>query len=146
MRQFGSLLLLDSQNVTFPGNGLNPIGNVPGFLSPSNSDFVVASIARTDTFRNGSINDGRFGYVRTTTNTRAESAFSWSDIGVAEGAMSNNNELPSLAIQGSVSIASGFPRNITQNSFFFGDVYSFVDGAHTLRLEQTSTRHHQEMG
>jgi hypothetical protein len=38
----------DNQNVTFPGNGLNPIGNVPGFLSPSNSDFVVASIARTD--------------------------------------------------------------------------------------------------
>jgi len=95
---------------------------------------VVVSIARADTFRNGSINDGRFGYVRTTTNTKAESAFSWSDIGVAEGAMSNNNELPSLVIQGSVSIASGFPRDITQNSFFFGDVYSFVDGAHTLRL------------
>ena len=130
----------DNQNVTFPGNGLNPIGNVPGFSSPSNSDFVVVSIARTDTFRNGSINDGRFGYVRTTTNTRAESAFSWSDIGVAEGAMSNNNELPSLEIQGSVSIASGFPRNITQNSFFFGDVYSFVDGAHTLRLGGSITR------
>ena len=130
----------DNQNVTFPGNGLNPIGNVPGFLSPSNSDFVVVSIARADTFRNGSINDGRFGYVRTTTNTRAESAFSWSEIGVAEGAMSNNNELPSLVIQGSVSIASGFPRNITQNSFFFGDVYSFVDGAHTLRLGGSITR------
>jgi len=130
----------DNQNVTFPGNGLNPIGNVPGFLSPSNSDFVVVSIARADTFRNGSINDGRFGYVRTTTNTKAESAFSWSDIGVAEGAMSNNNELPSLVIQGSVSIASGFPRNITQNSFFFGDVYSFVDGAHTLRLGGSITR------
>ena len=130
----------DNQNVTFPGNGLNPIGNVPGFLSPSNSDFVVVSIARADTFRNGSINDGRFGYVRTTTNTRAESAFSWSDIGVAEGAMSNNNELPSLVIQGSVSIASGFPRNITQNSFSFGDVYSFVVGAHTLRLGGSITR------
>jgi hypothetical protein len=130
----------DNQTVTFPGNGLNPIGNVPGFLSPSNSDFVVVSVARTDTFRNGSINDGRFGYVRTTTNTRAESAFSWSDIGVAEGAMSNNNELPSLVIQGSVSIASGFPRNITQNSFFFGDVYSLVDGAHTLRLGGSITR------
>src|SRR5260370_39084696 len=73
-------------------------------------------------------------------NTRAESAFSWSDIGVAEGAMSNNNELPSLVIQGSVSIASGFPRDITQNSFFFGDVYSFVDGAHTLRLGGSITR------
>ena len=130
----------DNQNVTFPGNGLNPIGNVPGFSSPSNSDFVVVSIARTDTFPNGSINDGRFGYVRTTTNTRAEGAFNWSDIGVAEGAMSNNNELPSLTIQGSVSIASGFPRNITQNSFFFGDVYSLVHGVHTLRLGGSITR------
>jgi hypothetical protein len=130
----------DNQNVTFPGNGLNPIGNVPGFSSPSNSDFVVVSIARTDTFPNGSLNDGRFGYVRTTTNTRAEGAFDWSDIGVAEGAMSNNNELPSLEIQGSVSIASGFPRNITQNSFFFGDVYSLVHGAHTLRLGGSITR------
>jgi Carboxypeptidase regulatory-like domain len=130
----------DNQNVTFSGNGLNPIGNVPGFLSPSNSDFVVVSIARTDTFPNGSLNDARFGYVRTTTNTRAEGAFNWSDIGVAEGAMSNNNELPSLEIQGSVSIASGFPRNITQNSFFFGDVYSLVHGAHTLRLGGSITR------
>jgi hypothetical protein len=130
----------DNQNVTFPGNGLNPIGNVPGFSSPSNSDFVVVSIARTDTFPNGSLNDGRFGYVRTTTNTRAVSAFNWSDIGVAEGAMSNNNELPSLAIQGSVSIASGFPRNITQNSFFFGDVFSLVHAAHTLRLGGSLTR------
>jgi hypothetical protein len=130
----------DSQNVTFPGNGANPIGNVPGFSSPSNSDFVVVSIARTDTFPNGSLNDGRFGYVRTTTNTMAEGPFSWSDIGVAEGAMSNNNELPSLEIQGSVSIASGFPRNITQNSFFFGDVYSLAHGAHTLRLGGSITR------
>jgi Carboxypeptidase regulatory-like domain/TonB-dependent Receptor Plug Domain/TonB dependent receptor len=130
----------DYQNVTFPGNGLNPIGNVPGFSSPSNSDFVVVSIARTDTLPNGSLNDGRFGYVRTTTNTRAEGAFNWSDIGVAEGTMSNNNELPSLEIQGSVSIASGFPRNITQNSFFFGDVFSLVHGAHTLRLGGSITR------
>jgi hypothetical protein len=129
----------DNQNVTFPGNGLNPIGNVPGFSSPSNSDFVVVSIARTDSFPNGSLNDGRFGYVRTTTNTRAEGAFDWSDIDVAEGAMSNNNELPSLEIQGSVSIASGFPRNITQNSFF-GDVFSLVHGAHTLRLGGSITR------
>jgi hypothetical protein len=130
----------DNQNVTFPGNGLNPIGNVPGFSSPSDSDFVVGSIARTDTFPNGSLNDGRFGYVRTTTNTRAEGAFNWSDIGVAEGSMSNNNELPSLEIQGSVSIASGFPRNITQNSLFFGDVFSLVHGAHTLRLGGSITR------
>src|SRR5260370_39985459 len=101
---------------------------------------MIESMVGTDTFRNGWANDGRFQYVRTTKNTKAQSAFSWSDIGVEEGAMSNNNELPSLVIQGSVSIASGFPRDITQNSFFFGDVYSFVDGAHTLRLGGCITR------
>ena len=66
--------------------------------------------------------------------------FKWSDVGVAEGEMNYNNELPSLKIAGSVSIASGFPRTITQNSFVFGDDLSFVHGAHTLRLGGSITR------
>ena len=36
-----------SQRVTFPGNGLNPAGNTPGFTSPGNSDFRVLSLAHT---------------------------------------------------------------------------------------------------
>jgi len=67
-------------------------------------------------------------------------AFRWSDIGVAEGEMSHNNDLPSLSIQGSTSIASGFPRTITQNSFVFSDDLSFVHGAHALRLGGSLTR------
>ena len=54
--------------------------------------------------------------------------------------MSDNNELPSLEILGSVSIASGFPRTIAQNSFVFGDNLSFVRGAHTIRLGGSLTR------
>jgi hypothetical protein len=54
--------------------------------------------------------------------------------------MSHNNELPSLDILGSVSIASGFPRIIAQNSFVFGDNLSFVRGAHTVRLGGSLTR------
>ena len=54
--------------------------------------------------------------------------------------MSNNNELPSLEILGSVSIASGFPRTITQNSFVFSDTLSFVRGRHALRLGGAVTR------
>ena len=54
--------------------------------------------------------------------------------------MSQNNELPSLNILGSVSIASGFPRTIAQNSFVFGDNLSFVRGAHTIRLGGSLTR------
>jgi hypothetical protein len=54
--------------------------------------------------------------------------------------MNFNNELPSLKIAGSVSLASGFPRKITQNSFVFGDGLSFMHGAHTLRLGGSITR------
>ena len=54
--------------------------------------------------------------------------------------MSNNNELPSLKILGSVSIASGFPRTITQNSFAFSDTLSLVRGRHIIRLGGAVTR------
>jgi hypothetical protein len=128
----------DDETVTFPGNGLNSSGNIPGFPSPSDSSFRVVSIAHTYTFRNGWLNQAQFGYVRTRTSTTAQTPFKWSDVGVAEGEMNDNNELPSLKIAGSVSIASGFPRTITQN--IFADVLSFVHGAHTLRLGGSITR------
>src|SRR5277367_120263 len=91
----------DAQTVTFPGNGLNPSGNIVGFPSPGTSGFRVFSIAHTYNFRNGWLNDARIGYVRTRTDTQAKAAFNWSDVGVAEGEMNNNNELPILRILGS---------------------------------------------
>lgn len=127
-------LAKDNETVTFPGNGLNPAGNIRGFPSPSNSGFVVFSLAHTYTFQNTWLNQARIGYVRTRASTAAQTAFNWSDIGVAEGAMSEANELPSLSILGSVSIASGYPRSFTQNSFVFADDLSFVRGAHAVRL------------
>ena len=129
-----------NETVTFTGNGANPAGNVPGFPSPSQSDFQVLSIARVDGFHNGWLNEGQFGYVRTKTGTQAEAPFKWSDVGVAEGEMNDNNELPSLRIRGSISLASGFPRTITQNSFVFSDSLSFIHGAHTGRLGGSVTR------
>jgi hypothetical protein len=130
----------DDETVTFPGNGLNPAGNIPGFPSPADSGFRVLSIAHTHSFHNGWLNEAQFGYVRTRTSTKAQTPFKWSDVGAAEGEMNFNNELPSLKIAGSVSVASGFPRTITQNSFVFGDGLSFVHGAHTLRLGGSLTR------
>jgi Carboxypeptidase regulatory-like domain/TonB dependent receptor len=130
----------DAQTVTFPGNGLNPSGNIVGFPSPGTSGFRVFSIAHTYNFRNSWLNDARIGYVRTRTDTQARTAFNWSDVGVAEGEMNNNNELPSLKILGSVSIASGFPRTITQNSFVVSNILSFVRGRHALRLGGSITR------
>jgi hypothetical protein len=130
----------DHQTVTLPGNGVNPAGNIPGFPSPSDSAFTVFSLAHTYTINNAWLNEARIGYARTRTNTEAQTAFNWSDVGVAEGEMSHNNELPSLSILGSVSIASGFPRSVAQNSFFFSDDISFVRGAHTVRLGGSLTR------
>jgi hypothetical protein len=130
----------DDGTITFPGNGLNPAGNIPGFPSPSDSGFRVLSITHTYAFHNGWLNEAQFAYVRTRTSTEAKVPFKWSDVGVAEGEMNYNNELPSLKISGSVSFASGFPRTITQNSFVFSDGLSFVHGAHTLRLGGSITR------
>ena len=130
----------DDETVTIPGNGVNPAGNIPGFPSPSDSGFRVFSLAHTYTFHDAWLNEARIGFVRTRTTTEARTPFDWSDIGVAEGEMSHNNELPSLKILGSVSIASGFPRTIAQNSFVFEDNLSFVRSAHTVRLGGSLTR------
>jgi hypothetical protein len=130
----------DDQTVTFPGNGVNPEGNIPGFPSPSESGFTVFSLAHTYNFHNTWLNEARVGYVRTSTLTEAQTPFKWSDIGVAEGEMSHNNELPSLDILGSVSMAPGFPRSIVQNSFVFLDNLSFIRGLHSVQLGGSLTR------
>jgi len=127
-------LARDEQTVTFPGNGLNASGNIHGFPSPGDSDFRVFSLAHSYAFSSAWLNEARIGYVRTRAATEAKTPFRWSDVGVAEGEMSRNNELPSLNIIGSVSIASGFPRTIAQNSFVFSDAVSFIRGAHAVRL------------
>jgi hypothetical protein len=130
----------DAQTVTFPGNGLNPSGNISGFPATSDPSFGVFSIAYTHNFGSARLNEARVGYVRTRNDTQAITPFKWSDIGVAEGEMSNNNELPSLEVLGSVSIASGFPRIITQKSFVFSDTFSFIRGRHAVRLGGAVTR------
>ena len=55
--------------------------------------------------------------------------------------MSENNQLPSLSILGSISVASGFPRRITQNSFVFNDILSFTRGTQTMRFGGSITRY-----
>ena len=130
----------DDETVTFPGNGANPSGNIPGFPSPSESGFRVLSLAHTYTFKSNLLNEARIGYVRTSADTQAITPLKWSDIGVAEGEMNDENGLPSLKIIGSVSLASGFPRTFAQNSFVFTDYLSFVHGAHTFRFGGSLTR------
>jgi TonB dependent receptor len=130
----------DDGTVTFPGNGLNPSGNILGFPSPNESGFRVFSLSHTYTFNSSLLNEARIGYVRTSATTHAVAPFKWSDVGVSEGEMSKNNDLPSLSILGSISMASGFPRTIAQNSFVFTDDLNYVYGAHTLKFGGSLTR------
>ena len=128
------------QTVTFPGNGMNTVGNIYGFTSPGESNFVVFSLADTYALSTASLNEARIGYVRTQAATGAKSPFNWSGVGVSEGNMNENDELPSLNILGSVSMASAFPRTYTQNSFVLNDIFSLLRGAHTLQFGGTLTR------
>lgn len=128
------------QAVTFPGGGLNPLGNVRGFKSPIDSGFVTFSLAHSYVLNSRSLNEARIGYVQISTATSATSPFKWADVGVSEGAMNNANELPSLSILGSISISSQFPRTYTQNSFMISDDFSWVRGAHALKFGAGLTR------
>jgi hypothetical protein len=130
----------DTETVTFPGNGINPSGNIPGFVSPDNSGYRVFSLAHTYTFNSTRLNEARFGYVRTSGHTSATAPFTWSDIGVTAGPMNDTNSLPSVGILGSLSIASGYPRSFVQNSFVFADVFSVIHGSHSVRLGGSITR------
>jgi hypothetical protein len=124
----------DSETVTFPGNGLNPTGNIPGFPSPFSSTYRVFSLAHTYAFNNTRLNQAQFGYIRTTANTTATTPFTWSSVGVSATQMNDMNELPSVSILGSISMAAGYPRAFEQNSFVFDDVFSLISGVHSIRL------------
>jgi hypothetical protein len=135
-----SFFASSSQTVTFPGGAFNPVGNIRGFDSPGNSQFVVFSLAYTYVPNSTLVNEVRIGFVRTQTTMGANAPFTWSDVGVSESALNKANELPSLNILGSVSMSSVVPRTYTQNSFVFGDVISMLKGAHVLKFGGTLTR------
>ena len=130
----------DNQIVTFPGNGLNFSGNTPGFASPSDSSFVVFTLAHTYTLNSNGVNEARFGFVRTSTTTRAQAPFRWSDVGVLEGEMSNANQLPSLNVLGSLSMAPALPRRYEQNNIVMEDTLSLLRGPQVLKFGGSLTR------
>lgn len=129
-----------NQSVTFPGNGLNSAGNLPGFPSNMSNDFRFLTLAYTYAFTSDWLNQVRFGYLRTVGNTTAQAPFSWSDVGVAAGAMNQENEVVSLNVLGSISFASGFPRRFTQNSFVATDDLTHVAGKNAIQLGGSLTR------
>jgi Carboxypeptidase regulatory-like domain/TonB dependent receptor/TonB-dependent Receptor Plug Domain len=136
----------DHQTVTFPGNFFNPTSNIEGFTSPSDPRYRVFSVALTHTFSGNSLNEMRVAYVRTANTTKSAAPFKWSDIGVAEGEMNNDNGAPNLNILGSVQLATAFPRRFAQNSFIFSDTVSIIRGAHAARFGGSITRLQDNFG
>ena len=65
---FRSLWEDSNQLVTFPGNGLNQAGNLPGFPSSVTGDYRVISFSHTYVFSSNWLNQARFGFVRTVEN------------------------------------------------------------------------------
>lgn len=128
------------QLVTFPGGAFTSTGNTHGFDSPGGSSFVAFSLAHTYVLSKALLNQARIGFVRTKTKMEAHVPFKWSDVGVSEGEMNQNNELPSLNILGSLSMAPVLPRTYTQNSFVFNDVLSLLKGPHAVKVGGSLTR------
>jgi hypothetical protein len=137
-----SFVSKSDQTVTFPGGALNTIGNTRGFNSPGNSEFYVFSVADTYVPKSVLLNEVRMGFVHTATTMGAHAPFTWSDVGVSESSTNMANELPSLSILGSLSMASALPRTDAQTSFAVSDVFSWFDGAHALRFGGSLTRLH----
>ena len=135
-----SLWTNSSQTVSFPGNGLNPAGNLSGFPSDVSNNFRVVSLSHTYTFSSNSLNQAHFGFVRTVGNTTANAPFSWSDLGVAAGELNQENELVNLNVLGSISFATGFPRQFAQNNYVVADDFTHVSGRHTFQAGGSLTR------
>jgi Carboxypeptidase regulatory-like domain/TonB dependent receptor/TonB-dependent Receptor Plug Domain len=136
----------DDQTVAFPGNFFNPVANGSGFSSFADGGYRVFSLAHTYIMSNSQLNEARVGYVRTRNSTQSTPPFKWSDVGVAEGELSEANELPNLNIVGSVAFSSAFPYTFTQNSYVLGDTLSIVHGAHALRFGGSLTRLQDNFG
>jgi hypothetical protein len=135
----GRFFLVDSaQKVTFPvGTFVGP-GNVPGFPSNSITDPRAFSIAYTYAFNSQLLNEVRFGYTRLLGDVIGTSPYSFSDVGIMEGAQ--NNALPTISIQGSLNMGPAGPLEFLQNNYAAEDSVSYIHGRHSMRFGGGYTR------
>ena len=129
-----------AMTVTFPGNGLNGTGNISGFPSGIDNRFRVGSVSWVDLIRPQLLNNLRFGYTSTLGSTTAQAPFAWSDLGVAAGSMNDENGLPSLAIIGSINLATAYPRTFHQQRFYFSDTFTYSRGQHLIEAGGSMSR------
>jgi len=113
--------------------------NVYGFHDTSNY-FRTISLSHTYSFDQNTLNQVRFGYIRAVGNTSAQAPFSWSDIGVTAGAMSEGNELVNLTVVGSIGFTPGSPQQFTQDNYAVMDDFNHISGKHALKIGGSLTR------
>ena len=120
------------QTVTFPvGTFVGP-GNVPGFPSDSKNQPRVFSLAYSYALNSQLLNEVRFGFTHLLGNLVPTSPYSFSDVGISEGA--ENNGLPTISIQGSLNMGPSGPLEFVQDSYAFEDSVSYVRGRHSMRF------------
>lgn len=134
-----SLWSNSGQSVTFPTSEYTS-ANVQGFQSDTSNDFRTISLSYTYTINQDTLNQFRFGYIRTVGDTTAKAPFSWSDVGVTAGAMNQGNELVNLTVIGSIAFAPGSPQQFTQNNYAAMDDFNHVSGRNNLKIGGSLTR------
>ena len=132
-------------DVTYPGNGLNGTGNIAGFPSNIDNHFGVLSISYVRFINSNLLNDLRLGYTKTLGSTTAHAPFSWSDLGVPAGMMNDENGLPSIAIVGSINMASAFPRTFDQERFYLSNTLTYTHSGHLIQMGGSLSRIHDDV-
>jgi hypothetical protein len=107
-------------------------GNIPTLPKPIKTNFKNFSLAYAYVFSPRITNDVRVGWNFTDAPLEPTSPFRWSDLGVPVPVQSD--DLPAITITGSFNLAASTPTRITQNSYNFVDSFSYLMGAHTIRL------------
>jgi hypothetical protein len=134
-----------AMNVTYPGNGLNGTGNIAGFPSNIDNHFRVFSISYVRFITSNLLNELRIGYTKTLGSTTAQAPFTWSDLGVPAGMMNDENGLPSIAIVGSINMASAFPRSFDQDRFYLSDTLTYTHARHSIQMGGSLSRIHDDV-
>jgi hypothetical protein len=134
-----------SMNVSFPGNGIIGTGNIPGFPSNIDNRFRVFSASWTRLLQTQLLNQLRFGYTNTFGSSSAQAPFQWSDIGVSATSLNNMNGIPSLAIVGSINMASAFPRTFSQERFYLYDILTYSRSRHMIQIGGSLSRIHDDI-
>ena len=135
-----SLWSNSDQSVTFPTSDSFASANIYGFHSDTSNDFRTISLSHTYSFDQSTLNQVRFGFIRTVGDTNTQAPFSWSDIGVTAGAMNQGNELVNLTVVGSIGFTPGSPQQFTQNNYAVMDDFNHVSGKHDLKIGGSLTR------